>query len=185
MKTAAIFASGNGSNFEAIIKYFKGKDVEFVLITDVENSYVRERAKRLGIQDFYVNFKDTYDFLLENKFDLHILAGYMKILPKEVLELGTFINIHPSYLPEFKGINSIQRAYDAKSEYSGVTIHYVNEEVDAGEIIFQEKVSITPTMTLIELGNEIHSLEHYFYPRVIENLLLNSFIQLKEQAVLS
>lgn len=183
MKTVAIFASGNGSNFEAIIEYFKGNDITFVLISDIENSYVRERAKKLGVMDYYVRFTDTYNFLQENKFDLCVLAGYMRILPKEVLELCEFINIHPSYLPEFKGKNSIQRAYDSGSEYSGVTIHYVNEEIDSGEEIFQIKIPILPEMTFFELERKVHSVEHYIYPRVIEKLLFNSSAEAGKQVI--
>lgn len=185
MKSVAIFASGNGSNFESIIKYFENKDVKFTLITNNEDSYVRDRAKRLGIEEFYVKFSDTYDFLVRNKFDLFVLAGYMRILPEKVLNLGTFINIHPSFLPEFKGVDSIKRAYDSGKEYSGVSIHYVEEQVDSGEIIIQEKILIETDMTLIDLEKKVHEVEHYLYPRVIEKLLLNCEISKIQQEILS
>lgn len=183
MKTVAIFASGNGSNFEAIVKYFTDKDISFVLITDIETAYVRERAKSLSINDIYVKFEDTYNFLLKNKFDLYVLAGYMRILPKHVLELGSFVNIHPSYLPEFKGKNAIQRAYDSNSCYSGVTIHYVSEEVDSGEVIFKIKIPILSGMTLQNLESRVHGVENYIYPRVINNILFNSAIDIEKQVI--
>jgi phosphoribosylglycinamide formyltransferase-1 len=102
MKRVAIFASGNGSNFEAIVRYFEGKDVEFICVTDKQDSYVRERAKKLGVRDFFVPFKETEKFLSENGFDLIVLAGYMRILPPNVLALARFVNIHPSLLRNLK-----------------------------------------------------------------------------------
>lgn len=173
MTKIAIFASGNGSNFEAIIKYFKGKNVDFACVTDNSNAYVLKRAKNLNIKSFIVSFEKTYDFLKENKFDLVVLAGYMRILPENILALSTFINIHPSLLPEFKGKNAIKRAYEAKAKETGVTIHYVTKEVDSGEIICQERLAIKENMTLEELENNIHKIEHEILPKTIEKLIQN------------
>lgn len=184
MKTAVIFASGNGTNFESIVNYFLNREIKFFLVCDKEDAYVFERAKRLGVESYFVKFEDTYNFLKDKFFDLYILAGYMRILPSKVLNLGTFVNLHPSYLPEFKGVDSIKRAYEANRGYSGVSIHYVSEEVDSGEIIIQQKVPITKGMTLETLEAQVHKIEHYLYPRVIDNLLFNSNINLTGEEVL-
>ncbi len=174
MKRVAIFASGNGSNFEAIVRYFEGKDVEFICVTDKQDSYVRERAKKLGVRDFFVPFKETEKFLSENGFDLIVLAGYMRILPPNVLALARFVNIHPSLLPEFKGLNSIQRAYESKVKTTGVSVHYVNENVDSGEIIAQIPIEIKENMTLEELETGIHQVEHLLFPHVISHILFDT-----------
>ena len=171
MIKVAVFGSGNGSNFEAICQYFKGKEIEFTCISDKKDGYILERAKKFGIKALHIPFSQTYDFLKENSFDLIVLAGYMRILPKEVVELGKFINIHPSLLPAFKGKDVIERAYNAGVQETGVTIHWVNEEVDSGEIIAQVPVKIEANMSLKELESKIHEIEHQLYPKIIENVL--------------
>ena len=171
MTRIAIFASGNGSNFEAIIKYFKNSTIEFICVSDNPEAYVLKRAKRLNIKSYYVKHENTLAFLRKNKFDLIVLAGYMRILPEDVLKTGTFINIHPSLLPEFKGKNAIERAFGAKVKKTGVTVHYVSKEVDSGEIIAQETVEISSDMTLEELEYQIHKTEHKLLPKTIEKLI--------------
>ncbi|MCD7878608.1 MAG: phosphoribosylamine--glycine ligase [Candidatus Gastranaerophilales bacterium] len=171
MTKIAIFASGNGSNFEAVIRYFINSSIEFICVSDKKDAFVLKRAEKLNIKYFYVPFEQTYDFLLKNKFDLIVLAGYMRILPKKVLQLGKFINIHPSLLPEFKGKNAIERAFKSKVKNTGVTIHYVTEEVDSGEVIASKKIKLTPQMTLKELETKIHEIEHSLLPKTIEKLI--------------
>lgn len=169
-----IFASGNGSNFEAIINYFrKDNSFHFELLTDIKNAGVIERAKKLGVKWHYVSFKDTYDFLSARKgeFDLCVLAGYMRILPEKVLNLGKFINIHPSLLPKFKGMNAIEQAYVSGDKETGVTVHFVTSEVDSGEIIVQKTVNIADNMTLDALEAIIHKVEHEIYPAAIQRVL--------------
>jgi len=173
MKKVAVFGSGNGSNFQAIAEYFQGGDVEFTCISDKSNAFILERAKNLGIKSFYVPFKDTYDYLCANKFDLVVLAGYMRIFPENVVKLAKIINIHPSLLPSFKGKGVIETAYNTGVKVTGVSVHYVNEEVDSGEIIAQVPVVIKDGMSLEELETEIHSIEHKLYPLVVEKLLFN------------
>lgn len=173
MKKVAIFASGNGSNFEAIVRYFKDKDVEFLCVSDKKDAYVLERASKLGVKSVFVPFKQTFEFLQSNKFDLIVLAGYMRILPPDVLRSGTFINIHPSLLPSFKGMHGIKDAYDYGVKVTGVSVHYVAEEVDAGRIIAQIPVFVDSEMTLSELEEKIHNVEHLLYPAVINNLLFS------------
>lgn len=181
MKTLAIMGSGNGSNFEAIVKYFRGKykgkcpdkDIEITCLSDFEGAYILERAKNLGIKSKYLPFEDNREYFKENKFDLIVLAGYMKILPDDVLaEMGNVINIHPSLLPAFKGSrNAIKDAFLAGVKVSGVTVHWVTSDIDGGQIIAQYPVFITNDMHLDELEDEIHKVEHKLYPIVIEKLL--------------
>lgn len=176
-KQIAVLGSGSGSNFEAVIQYFFDKGyndlVEFSCITDKENAYIRNRAKKLGVKSDYVPFKETYNYLRNANFDLIVLAGYMRILPVEVLNIGTFINIHPSLLPSFKGMTAIKDAYNYGVKITGVTVHYVVEEVDAGEIIAQSPVFIEPKMSFEELEQKIHQAEHALYPKVVEQLFEN------------
>ena len=135
-----------------------------------------EKAEKLGKKAQYLAFENTFEFFNKNPYDLYVLAGYMRILPKEVLSLGTFINIHPSLLPAFKGKNAIKRAYEYGVQVSGVTVHYVSEEVDSGTIIAQRPVIIAPEMNLQEFEEKIHEVEHTLYPLVIESLLYNKII---------
>lgn len=171
MKKIAVMGSGNGSNFEAIAKYFEKKEVEIICISDIKDSYILERAKNLGIKHLFLPYEKTFDYLSENKFDLIVLAGYMRILSVEVLRLGKFVNVHPSLLPAFKGTDSIRRAFLSGVKVSGVTVHIVNEEVDSGKIIAQYPVLIDTLTHFDEFESEIHQTEHILYPVVIEKLL--------------
>lgn len=174
MKRIAIMGSGNGSNFEAIVKYFSGKPdfaVDITCLSDNVNAYIIERAKNLGIKYKYLPFEQNGKYFAVNNFDLIVLAGYMRILPDDVLNLGKFINIHPSLLPSFKGKDAIYRAFEAGVKVSGVTIHYVTSDIDGGKIIAQYPVLIGNLMHFDEFENEIHAVEHKLYPIVIEKLL--------------
>lgn len=171
MKKLAVMGSANGSNFEAIAKRFKGKEVEITCLSDVEDAFILKRAKKLGIQHKYLPFEQNFEYFTQNKFDLVALAGYMQILPEEVLKLSKFINIHPSILPAFKGKDAIKRAFLAGVKLSGITIHRVEKNIDAGKIIAQYPVFIDNYMHLDEFEEEIHTIEHKLYPIVIEKIL--------------
>lgn len=173
MKKLAIMGSGNGSNFEAIAKFFSGKDTEITCICNIEDAFMLERAKKLEITQVFLPFKDNLKYFTQNKFDLIVLAGYMKILPDEVLEkMGRVINIHPSLLPAFKGsTNAIKDAFLSGVKVSGVTVHEVTQDVDGGKIIAQYPVFIENLMHFDEFKSEIHKLEHKLYPIVIEKIL--------------
>ncbi len=172
MKNILIMSSKNGSNFEAIVKYFKNRnDINFKLLTDNKDAYVIKRAKKLGVEYFCLNKDEIRDFFLKNKFDLVIMAGFFKILDKGTIETNTFINIHPSLLPKYKGLNAIEHAYVNNDLKTGITIHYANEFVDEGEIIFQKELEVNPNWNLWKFEREVHKLEHYYYPRIIEKLL--------------
>lgn len=180
MKKILIFASGSGSNFQAIVEHFQDKlskyNIEFELLCNKKDAFVFERAKKLNVKSHFVPFSETKAFLESKKYDLYILAGYMRVLPQEVLDFGTFINIHPSLLPKFKGLNAIEQAYNAGEKEAGVTVHYVNHLIDSGEILEQQSVEIKEGMSLEELESEIHKIEHEIYPRVIEKLLCKELI---------
>ena len=174
MKKIAIMGSGNGSNFEAIVKYFAQKPemaVHITCLTHYLNAYILTRAKNLGVKYKYLPFEQNGAYFAVNNFDLIVLAGYMRILPEDVLNLGKFINIHPSLLPAFKGKDAIHRAFDAGVKVSGVTIHHVTSDLDGGKIIAQYPVLIGNLTHFDEFEAEIHNLEHKLYPIVIEKLL--------------
>lgn len=171
-KQLLIMGSGNGSNFEAIVKWLQNKDVEITCLSDVEDAFILKRAENLGIKHQYLPSADNLQYFKNNKFDLVALAGYMQILTENVLaEMGKVINIHPSLLPAFKGKEAIKQAFLAGVKISGITIHYVNKEIDAGKIIAQYPIFIQNGAHLDEVEAEIHDIEHKLYPLVIEKVL--------------
>lgn len=173
----AVLGSGNGSNFEAITRHFENHaNIEITCFSDNSDSYILERARSLGVEAIHLPFEENLEYFSAHNFDLYVLAGYMRVLPKKVVELGEFINIHPSLLPSFKGLNAIKQAYDFGSKITGVTIHYAEEDVDAGKIIAQTPVVIEADMNLAELEEAVHEAEHTLYPLVIESLLYDKII---------
>ena len=182
MKRIAIFASGSGTNFEALVNetYKNGQIV--LLVCDKPNAYVIERAKNHNINYFIVELKkfenkEAYekaivDKLNEEKIDLVLLAGYMKIVDKTLLDAyeGRIVNIHPALLPSFKGAHGIKDAYDYGVKIMGVTIHYVNKEVDGGKIIAQDCFHLNGE-TLDEAEEKIHAIEHKLFPATLKKLL--------------
>lgn len=170
-KKIVIMGSGKGSNFEAIFDYFKDSEVEIVCVSDVEDSLILKKAKGLGVEAIFLPFEKNVQYFRENKFDLGVLAGYMRVLDKDTLELCKFVNVHPSLLPAFKGTNAIERAFSYGAKVSGVTVHDVDESLDGGKIIAQYPVIIDETMNLSEFEEEVHKLEHKLYPAVIKSIL--------------
>jgi len=182
MKRIAIFASGSGTNFEALVNetYKNGEIV--LLVCDKPNAYVIERAKNHNINYFIVELKkfenkEAYETaivnkLKEEKIDLVLLAGYMKIVDKVLLDAyeGRIINIHPALLPSFKGAHGIKDAYEYGVKIMGVTIHYVNKEVDGGKIIAQDCFHLNGE-TLDEAEEKIHAIEHKLFPATLKKLL--------------
>lgn len=180
----AVLASGNGSNFEAIVKYFKKNRTNNVnlkfLIVDKKTAFARVRAKRLKVKDIFVdpkNFKTKLAFekaivkkLKLEKIDLVVLAGYMRILSPYFLKefKNKVLNIHPALLPAFKGDRAIRDAFKSGAKVTGVTVHFVDEKVDHGPIILQLSVQIKNNDTLITLEKKIHKVEHKLYPEAIK-----------------
>lgn len=177
MKHLLVLGSQNGSNFQAIAEYFKNFDVQITCVSDNKDALILQRAQESGIENHYVPFEQTGEFISKRKFDLCAMAGYMRILPKTVLDMTTFINLHPSLLPAFKGKNAIEEAYNYGVKVTGVSVHYASEEVDGGEIIAQIPVFIENGMSLHELEQEIHAIEHKLYPLAIQNLLFDRLVE--------
>lgn len=188
-KSIVILASGNGSNAENIVRYFYTSTLASVeaVITNNTCAGVIERAQTLGVACVAFNkyAGQKKDFLLEQllffKPNLIVLAGYLAIIPREVVQAfpHKIINIHPALLPKFGGKGMygdyVHRAVLASGEtQSGITIHYVNEEYDKGEIIFQSALSVQPGETTESLAKRIHELEYKHYPQVIAQILAAS-----------
>ncbi|MGM0217416.1 phosphoribosylglycinamide formyltransferase [Enterococcus sp. AZ126] len=184
----AIFASGNGSNFQAIAEAVAIGAIEAqltLLFCDKKDAYVIKRARSMSIpvisfspNDF--ESKAMYEaeilhLLEEEQIDLIVLAGYMRIIGPTLLEVFSkrMINIHPSLLPDFPGLHGIKDAFYANVPETGVTIHYVDDGVDTGPIIAQEKVVIDMLDTLDSLEKKIHNVEHKLFPTVLAKLIKN------------
>ena len=187
MKRVAVFASGSGTNFQQICEYFnqKNNDIKIeLLIVNKKNAYVLERAKQLNVKSQYFNREDFYysdrvvECLKENQIDFIVLAGFLWLIPDNILKEypNKIINIHPALLPNYggKGMHGHhvhEAVIAAKEQESGITIHYVNEKYDEGNIIFQAKCSITSEDTADSLAEKIHLLEKEHFPKVIDSLL--------------
>lgn len=187
MVNIAIFASGNGSNFENIVTAASNQQIHnakcCLLVVDKEHAFACERAKKLGIPYLYVNPKayankaEYESFILsklqEYHIDLIVLAGYMRFVGEVLLQAFPYriVNLHPAYLPQFPGAHSIQDAFEAKVDYTGVTVHYVDEGVDTGEIIYQEKLMIDSSWSLEVLEKHVHELEYHLFPKAIQMVI--------------
>ncbi|MEO0202862.1 MAG: phosphoribosylglycinamide formyltransferase [candidate division WOR-3 bacterium] len=182
-----VMGSGYGTNFQAIYEYFKEKPIEILaVISDNPNAYILKRAQIVNVKSILINYKELgkekyNEELLKvlmsfEPFDLIVLAGYLRILPEYIVKryFKKIINIHPSLLPAFKGLNAIERAFKYGVKVTGITIHWVNENIDEGEIIEQVCIRIEEDETLDSLEKKIHEVEHYYYPRVIEKILMDS-----------
>lgn len=182
MINVCVFASGSGTNFENIVNTRMQYANIRLLIVDKEDAYAIQRAIKLDVPYVYVNpkafpsKKEYEEKIIEylNKYNIELiaLAGYMRYIGDTLLEAypNRIINIHPAYLPNFPGAHGIQDAYDAKAKETGVTIHYVDEGVDTGMIIHQEKFTVDPSWSLEELEERVHSLEYKMYPQVLDKL---------------
>ena len=186
MKKIAIFASGTGTNFQAIIDAIETGSLPAeiaVLVTDKPDCFAVERARCHNIPVFsfipknYTS-KEEYEkqiaaFLIEKNVSLLVLAGYMRLVGEVLLAAfhNRIINIHPALLPAFPGKNGIQQAYDYGVKIFGVTVHYVDSGIDTGKIIAQESFKAEGTETLQEIEQKIHQIEHQLYPKVIKELI--------------
>ncbi len=186
MKRVAIFASGSGTNAQNIIEYFKdSREISIdSLWSNNENAYALIRAEKLGIETFTFGKDELYgsidilETLSDRKVDLIALAGFLWLLPRNLTEEFIVINIHPALLPKYggKGMygNYVHEAVIRnKEKESGISIHYVNNQYDEGQIIFQAKCGVSRDDTPETLATKIHELEYKHYPRVIQEILLN------------
>jgi phosphoribosylglycinamide formyltransferase 1 len=190
MKKIAIFASGSGTNASNIISYFSTVKTAKVTNLYVNNpeAYVIKRVMGTGVETVVFDRHDFYDScnvlerLQERETDLIVLAGFLWLVPASIIAAfrGRIVNIHPALLPDFGGkgmygarVHSAVIA--AGFSRSGITIHYVNEKYDSGDIIFQKECEVLPDDTPDTLAARIHQLEYSHYPAVIEGLLTGSF----------
>lgn len=188
MKRIALFASGSGSNAEKIAEYFTNNDEVKVslILSNNPKAGVIDRARRLHIPvllfDRHIFYQtDEITELLQNQqVDLIVLAGFLWLLPPSLVKAfeRRIINIHPALLPKFGGKGMyghfVHEAVVAGGETeSGITIHYVNEKYDEGDVIFQAKCVVEPTDTPEDVAKKIQVLEHQHFPKVIADLLLN------------
>ncbi|WP_042454774.1 phosphoribosylglycinamide formyltransferase [Neobacillus dielmonensis] len=196
MKNIAIFASGNGSNFQAIIDRVHAGDLTAhisLLVCDRPGAYCVERANAAGIPIFVFNPKDypsKADFeqkiceqLTTAGVEWVILAGYMRLVGPTLLKEyeGRILNIHPSLLPEFPGKDAVGQALAAKAKWSGVTIHFVDDGMDTGPIIVQERVRIEANETRESLQRKIQGIEHRLYPEILHMLLTRGEVKHDEK----
>jgi phosphoribosylglycinamide formyltransferase-1 len=186
MKRIAIFASGSGTNAEQIIRYFEEHDdIEVSLVmSNNPDAYVLKRAAALKVPSYVFDrhlFYETdqvYHILRDIGIHFIVLAGFLWLVPGNILKnyKGCIINIHPALLPKFGGKGMFgdkvhQAVIAAGEKETGISIHYVNEDYDEGEVIFRKKIPILPGDTPESIAERIHKLEHEHFPKVIEKLV--------------
>jgi phosphoribosylglycinamide formyltransferase-1 len=186
MKFISILASGTGTNAENIIRYFSNDRTAKVtlVLSNRSQAEVLARAAALGVDTFFFDRSQFYDscevltMLQKRGTDLLVLAGFLWLIPANIIEAyrGRIINIHPALLPRFGGRgmygDRVHRAVlDAGCTESGITIHHVNEQYDAGDIIFQARCPVLPGDDVHSLASRVHALEYEHYPAVIKRLL--------------
>lgn len=186
MLKIAIFASGSGSNAENIANYFKDdKDINIsLIISNKADAYVHQRAKNLNIEsvtfsktDFETSGK-VLSLLKERGIDFIVLAGFLLKVPDNLLEAypNKIVNIHPALLPKFggKGMygdNVHKAVIEAREKETGITIHYINENYDEGDIIFQAKCPVEKGDSYEDVAKKVHILEYAHFPVIIEKIL--------------
>lgn len=183
----AIFASGNGSNAENIVHFFRKRNTARVnlIISNNSHALVLERAKRLGINSLLINrsdFKDAKTLisqLKQNHIDLIVLAGFLWLIPGGLIEAfpQKIVNIHPALLPKYggKGMygDHVHKAVSAaKESESGISVHFVNQAYDEGSVIFQQSVAIEPGENPDSIAEKVHQLEYAYFPSTIEKVVL-------------
>ena len=183
---ACIFISGRGTNLKSII--MSSRDYNFpiivkLIISDNDNAKGLKYAKKFNIPYKFFNYKNKMQFerkcLLEikrRKIEFLCLAGFMKILSKKFI-MGfnnKIINIHPSLLPKFKGIDTFKKVLKNKEKYSGCTVHLVSSKLDSGKIIMQKKIKIFKNDTPKSISKRILKQEHILYPKAIKKIYSNS-----------
>ncbi|MEK9628676.1 MAG: phosphoribosylglycinamide formyltransferase [Nitrospinota bacterium] len=194
----AVLVSGRGSNLQAIIDSIEKNDLAAeisVVLSNVKDAYALERGKNHGLEVVFLDpkvYPDKADYeqkmieLLQSKsVDLICLAGFMRILGKKFIQAfsGKIINIHPSLLPAFPGLHVQKRALEHGVKFSGCTVHFVNEEVDGGEIIIQAVVPVRDDDDTESLSKRILEQEHIIYPEAIR-LIIEEKIEISGRRVL-
>ena len=182
----AIFASGNGTNFEVLAKHFQSGDIPgelSLLFCNHPDAPVMKRAQRLGVpaESFTVKSgggKEEYEkqllqLLKKYQIDFIALAGYLRVVGPTILNQyeHRIVNLHPAWLPEYPGLHSIERAFNDRRKQTGVTVHYIDAGLDSGPIIAQRHVPILPSDTVETLEERVHETEHQLYPAAVKQVL--------------
>lgn len=188
MIRVVVLGSGRGTNAEAILRAQELGQLGFTsvagIISDRLDAPILKLGRRYDVPAFYLHpgkyktklaGEDEEHYInMINQLSAHlvVLAGFMRVIKPKFIQAfaGRIINLHPSLLPQFPGLNAIEQAYDAKVQETGCTVHFVNEVIDGGEIIEQSKVAIDPDDTLQSLEEKVHTAEHELLPKVINDL---------------
>jgi len=178
----AVFISGKGSNLENLIKFSKKKISPILINLIISNtSYAKglKYSKKYNIQKKVIFFKNKklaekkiFKILFKKNINLICLAGFMKILSKNFIKKfkGKIINIHPSLLPKYKGLNTHKKAIENNDKYAGCSVHFVTAKIDSGKIIMQKKVRIKKNDTIYSLSKKVLKKEHLLYPAAIKKI---------------
>ena len=177
----AVFISGTGSNLKNLIKFSKTKISPILIKLIISNSKKAEGLKystQYNIEKKIVNFNNNFaenkilNYINKKNIKFICLAGFMKILSKNFIKKfkGKIVNIHPSLLPKYKGLNTYQRALKNKEKFAGCTVHYVTNKLDSGKVILQKKVKIKKNDTVNSLRKKVLKKEHQIYPSAIRKI---------------
>ena len=183
----AVFISGRGSNLKSLIGFFKKKQSPILISLIISNNASAKGiiyAKKSKLKHYIISCKNKKIFeknvlkkLFNNKIDLICLAGFMKILSSDFIKKfkKPILNIHPSLLPKYKGLNTHKKVIKNREKYSGATVHLVTKTLDSGKIILQKKVKITKYETEKTLEKKILKVEHELYPKAIKKFIASNF----------
>lgn len=182
----AVLASGNGTNFQIIAEHYQNHDLPgelALLFCNHPTAPVMQRAAKFNVpaEAFTVKecgSKEAYEarllkLLQDYQIDFIALAGYLRVVGPTILAAfpNRIINLHPALLPKYPGLHSIERAFEAGEQETGVTVHYIDAGLDSGPIITQQAVKVLPTDTVESLESRIHEVEHQLYPTVLKQVL--------------
>jgi phosphoribosylglycinamide formyltransferase-1 len=183
MANLAVFASGGGTNFEALAKALAPTRHRLVcLIVDREDAFALKRAQKLDIPSYIVSYRgksrlqaeeEALAILVSHEADYLALAGFMRLLSPRLIDAfpSRIINIHPALLPKYPGTHGIEESYRSGDRKLGISIHYVDYGLDSGPLILQRSFTRSGTESIDEIESRIHELEHHWYPKVMRDIL--------------
>lgn len=183
-KNIAIFASGSGTNTQAIAEYFQEHPFIHVdsIFSNNPQAFVLERAKKLDIPSFvftrdeFFHSEKVVSILHERQIDLIVLAGFLWLVPENLIRSFKIVNIHPALLPKhggkgMYGMKVHEAVVEAHETESGITIHYIDDNYDKGQTIFQAKCPVLPSDTAEMVATKVHALEYQYFAKIIEEVL--------------
>ena len=182
----SVFISGRGTNLKSLINFskYKNSPIKIVLvICNNKNAKGINYAKKNNIKFLFINYKNEKKAeskilinLKKNNVDLICLAGFMKILSKKIINIYKYriLNIHPSLLPKYKGLNTHKRVIENKEKFTGCTVHFVSSKLDSGKIILQKKVRVLKKDNEISLSKKVLKIENLIYPKAIKKYILSN-----------